>query len=945
MATFPSLDQVTSPSDLPNYEEQILAYWDEIKAFQRSVSERPASKPFVFYDGPPFVTGSPHYGSILGSIAKDVVPRYWTMKGYRVERQWGWDCHGLPIENMIEKELGLKNGKRGIEEFGIANFNNACRSAIAELDATWEVIIRRIGRWVDFKNSYKTMDTNYMESVWWAFQQLWQKELVYQGRKVMLYCPRCATPLSNFEIAMDNSYVDVKEWGTTYKFEILPKTYALAWSTTPWTKIGTMALALHPELTYAVVKQGDETYLLAESRLSELNDTPYEVLKTLSGKEAVQEFSNPFTPHFDWAGLTPEERTRAYRLVTDEFVTADTGTGIVTLAIYGEDDYRVMKEQNIPLYDYVDENGRLDQTIQNLEWAGQSLLKVNDAIDADLTERGLVYKREPHTHSVATCYRCNTRLYHAPLPAWFIDVQKIKPKLIAHNEPINWYPEHLKYGRFGNGLKSAPDWNISRSRYWGTPMPIWSGVSDSGEEQMRIIGSIEELKQWAVDPTQVAALTDIHREFVDDIEIWVDEAKTVRGRRVPEVFDVWIESGSMPFAAKHYPFEKKEEFEAAYPAQFISEYIAQTRAWFYTLHVLSVGLFDAPSFLNVLTSGVITAADGQKMSKSKKNYTDPLLLINSQGADALRLYLMASPVMKAENLAFNDTDVTKLRQRVLNMWWNVVSFYRMYQPAGWTPSAPEPTNVIDRWMIARINAAIAQISTDFDHYNVADASRQIIDVVGDLSTWYLRQSRDRLRAGDVPSWNTFAWILQQLSLIAAPVVPFIAEASFHAVDPQADSVHLAEWPTASTTEQDATLLTEMDLARKVVEAGHAQRKLLGLKVRQPLATATVTGARLSAEVTEIVALELNVKAVDFVDREQLSVTLDTTITPELAAESQARELVRSIQQLRRESGTTVDELVEVTAPTWPTAWESYIMERAKISRLVVGPELLVTRRQ
>lgn len=954
MPEFPSLDQIKTPQQLPEFEEQVLAYWDETQAFQRSISERPTSKPYVFYDGPPFVTGSPHYGSILGSIAKDVVPRYWTMKGYRVERQWGWDCHGLPIENMIEKELGLKNGKRGIEEFGIANFNNACRSAIAELDATWDVIIRRIGRWVDFKNSYKTMDTSYMESVWWAFKQLDQKNLIYEGKKVILYCSRCATPLSNFEIAMDNSYVDVTEHSTTYKFPLVgsDKTYALAWSTTPWTKIGTMALALHPEFTYVLAQQGEETFLLAESRLSELTGE-YTITETMSGTEAIAKFSH-YQPHFDWAPLSAEERPRAYRLVTADFVTADAGTGIVTLAVYGEDDYKVMKEQGIPLYDYVDDNGHFDATIQNPDWAGKFMLKLNDAIDQDLSDRGLVYKREPHTHSVATCYRCGTRLYYAPLPAWFINIQALKPRLIENNEPINWYPQHLKHGRFGNGLQSAPDWNISRSRYWGTPMPVWR--SEDGQHT-RIIESIAELKQWAVDPSQVENLTDIHREFVDDIALWVNDDRTIQGKRIPEVFDVWVESGAMSFAAKHYPFEKKAEFEAAYPAQFISEYIAQTRAWFYTLHVLSVALFDAPSFLNVLTTGVITAADGQKMSKSKKNYTDPMVLINSQGADALRLYLMASPVTKAENLAFTDSDVGKLRQRVLNMWWNVVSFYRMYQPkdlADTTVPSESDRRGMDRWMLARLDQATTAITQAFEGYNLAEASRQVMTLVDEVSTWYLRLSRDDLRVGNTGAWATFATVLERLALVSAPIVPFISEMTWQTVKPGQDSVHLQFWPEVAVLSEaekkDADqLLSEMQVARSIVEAGHAQRKDLGIKVRQPLAKITVITEPLSSEILEVIAGELNVKTVlceaGTTGAEKLSVTLDTTLTPELEAEGRARELIRSIQQLRREAGSSVDEWITLQAPishaNWPRDFESVIKEKAKVSKFILGSDLKI----
>lgn len=921
---------LTQRQELPAVEEQVLGFWDEINAFQRSIDERSTDKPYVFYDGPPFVTGSPHYGSILGSIAKDVVPRFWTMKGYRVERQWGWDCHGLPMEHMIEKELGLSGGRRGIEKFGIKNFNDACRAAIARIDKTWEVIIRRIGRWVDYENSYKTMDTDYMESVWWGFQQLWEKGHVYEGRKVILYCPRCGTPLSNFEIAMDNSYQEVEEASTTYKFSVEGEsnTYLLAWSTTPWTKLGTMALAVNPKLTYVWVKQGEETYILAEAALGHLKDEPYEILDKKPGVELA---GLRYTPHFEFA----PDNTGAHIVVADEFVTADTGTGIVTLAVYGEDDFRVMQREGIPQYDYVNDEGRLDSTITKEEWTGRKISEVNEEIDAYLEEKGLIYKHENHTHSVALCYRCSTRLYYAPLPAWFVNVQKLKPELLEQNEKINWYPSHLKHGRFAKGIEGAPDWNISRSRFWATPMPIWR---DESGKQMRVIGSIAELAEWAVDPSQVEGLNDIHREFVDPIEVWVDDARTVKGTRIPEVFDVWIDSGSMPFASRHYPFQNQEKFEQAYPAQFISEYINQTRAWFYVMHVLSVALFEKPSFLNAHNTGVVLAQDGTKMSKSKKNYPDPVALLEREGADALRLYLMQSPVSKAENLAFTEADVTMLRKRILNIWWNVFVFYTTYKPSDWTPSRPQPEHVMDRWILALLEQKKAQWSTAFENYDLQTPSRGIIEFVGELSQWYVRQSRDRLRSGDEQGWNTFRWVLMQFSQIAAPVVPFISEAIYQHLDAETDSVHLTLWPEAVEAFTNEALLTEMAAVRPVIEAGHAQRKSSGIKVRQPLAKIMVTAqqAEPSQAVKEIMQQELNVKAVEWKQASELSVTLDTTLTPELEAEGRAREIVREVQQLRKEQNVPIDGEIVLTLAEWPTEWEEYIRQRTKARELKQG---------
>lgn len=921
---------LTQRQELPAVEEQVLGFWDDINAFQRSIDERSSDKPYVFYDGPPFVTGSPHYGSILGSIAKDVVPRFWTMKGYRVERQWGWDCHGLPMEHMIEKELGLTGGRRGIEKFGIKNFNDACRTAIARIDKTWEVIIRRIGRWVDYENSYKTMDTDYMESVWWAFKQLWEKGHVYEGRKVILYCPRCGTPLSNFEIAMDNSYQEVEEPSTTYKFAVKGETntYLLAWSTTPWTKLGTMALAVNPQLTYVWVKQGEETYILAETALSHLKEESYEVLSKKLGAELA---GMQYEPHFTFA----PNNTGAHRVVADEYVTADTGTGIVTLAVYGEDDYRVMQREEVPLYDYVNEEGRLDHTITKEEWTGRKISEVNTDIDAFLEEKGLIYKHESHSHSVALCYRCGTRLYYAPLPAWFVNVQKLKPQLLKQNEKINWYPGHLKHGRFAKGIESAPDWNISRSRYWSTPMPIWR---DESGKHMRVIGSIAELSEWAVEPSQVVGLTDIHREFVDPIEVWVDEARTVKGTRIPEVFDVWVDSGSMPFASRHYPFQNQQKFEQSYPAQFISEYINQTRAWFYVMHVLSVALFDEPSFLNAHNTGVILAQDGTKMSKSKKNYPDPVALLEREGADALRLYLMQSPVSKAENLAFTESDVTMLRKRVLNIWWNVFVFYATYKPANWTPVQPQSEHVMDRWVLALLEQKKAEWSTAFENYDLQTPSRGIIEFVGELSQWYVRQSRDRLRAGDEQGWNTFRWILLQFSQIAAPLVPFISEAIYQNLDAENDSVHLSLWPETVVEFTNEALLAEMAAIRPVIEAGHAQRKANGIKVRQPLAKILVTSAQAepSEAVKQIMEQELNVKDVEWQRGSELAVQLDTTLTPELEAEGRAREIVREVQQLRKEQNVPIDGEIILTLPEWPAEWEEYIRQRTKAKELNKG---------
>lgn len=927
------------PMNFPEMEEKVLKYWDETNAFEQSVSSRSDSKPFVFYDGPPFATGLPHYGHLLGSIMKDIIPRYWTMKGYKVERRWGWDCHGLPIENIIEQELELKGGKRGIEEYGIAAFNDACRSAILRFDAQWEKVIHRIGRWVDMKHSYKTMDTPYMESVWWAFKRLHDKQLIYQGKKVILYCPRCATPLSNFEIAMDNSYKDVTEDSTIYKFPIenQPDTYILAWSTTPWNKIATPALAVNPNLTYLKVKQHDQHYYLAENRTNML-DGSYEVEQEFQGKELEK---LTFTQLYDF--YPNREGKKAGIIVADDFVTSEEGTGVVTLAIYGEDDYRVMQKHNIQLIEHVDEAGKFKPEVT--PWAGMYILKANPLIDEAVKKRGLIYSQKTITHSVPTCYRCNTRLYYAPLPAWFIDINTLKPQLAQLNEQISWYPTHLKYGRFGKGLETAPDWNISRSRYWGTPMPIWI---DDVSKQYRVIGSIEELKRWAIDPDSVANITDIHRQYIDDIQIYVDDAKTRVGKRIKEVFDCWVESGSMPFAAEHYPFENKEKFESRFPAQYICEYIAQTRAWFYTLHVMSTALFNKPAFENALTTGTIMAEDGTKMSKSKRNFPDPMTIINEYGVDALRLYFSSSPIMKtAENVNFSKSSIDEIKKKVINIIWNVFSFLRLYDtsdaPIGYNAA---PQHILDIWLVSRTEKLKNIVIQAMDDYNVVDTSRELMQYVDDLSTWYLRLSRDRIKNGDIEALITLKTSLHVWSTLIAPFAPFIAEVIHQNLTTTPnESIHLSLFESLPTSQIDENVLTQMETVKAVVSLGHSERKANNISLKQPLAQMTIkTNQAFSSVYIELMKQELNLKdiTVEPSDQPDTVVILDTNLTPALQNEGKAREIIRKIQKARKESNTTIEEYISVELPQWPVEFEAEIKAKVKAATLIQGPTLKIS---
>ena len=927
---------------LPAFEEEILAFWEETKAFEVSIERRSTSKPYNFYDGPPFATGLPHYGHLLASTIKDVIPRYKTMQGFKVERVWGWDCHGIPIENMIENELELKGGRKGIEALGIDKFNQACRASILKFDKEWQQMISRLGRWVDFKHSYKTMDRGFMESVWWGFAQMYQKELVYQGRKVILYCPRCETPLSNFEIAMDNSYKDVTEPTAIVSFRLKNSqdldsstpTSLLAWTTTPWTLLGNVAVAVSPTTQYVCVQTEKKRFWLAEERVSAVFSKDLKELTIVDRKQGSELVGLEYEPLYRFEDYD----TPVYQVLAGEFVTTEEGTGLVHISpVYGEDDYALVKKHEFPVPDVLDEQGKFLPIFEPI--AGQFYKKGNQWILEDLESRGLLFSSPDHTHSYPYCYRCSTPLYYNAVPAWFIDVQKIKSRLIEENEKIAWYPNFLKHGRFLHGLENAPDWNISRSRFWGTPMPIW--VSSTGKR--RVISSIQELRDWAVNPELVGDLADIHREFIDDLEIWVDDEKTEKGRRIPEVFDCWVESGSMPFAALHYPFENKESFEQSYPADFISEYIAQTRAWFYTLHVISVGLFDQPSFLNVVATGTILAEDGTKMSKSKKNFPDPKLLISKYGVDPIRLYLMSSPVMRADNFNFSEQQVAEIRNKVFGVLWNTVAFFKMYKETPFESSplvVSEQMHVLDRWLVSRISTLVAKVTTSMDQYDVVTAARALVGFVSELSTWYLRLSRDRLRTPNSPSLQVFGEALKILAQLFAPITPFVSEMIYQQLmGLDAGSVHHTDWPSGWDSFQDLELEKNMSLIRRLVEQGHAIRKAESLRVRQPLASASITASQtLSDELLKIFRQEVNIEQTTLEVKQdaQPSLEIDTKLTPELLEKGEMRDVIRQIQDLRKDAKVPFDALVVVEISSWPERYEEEIKSKTLTKELIRG---------
>ncbi len=890
-------------------EKDILEYWDAHRIFERSVEDRPLDKRYTFYDGPPFATGLPHYGHLLASIIKDVIPRYKTMQGYRVERRWGWDCHGIPIENMIEKELDLKGGKKGIEEMGIGKFNAACRAAILRFDKEWEGTIRRIGRWVDFKNSYKTMDNSFMESVWWGFKMLHEKGLVYEGRRVILYCPRCATPLSNFEIAMDNSYKDVEDNSLFVKFRRkgTMNEYFVAWTTTPWTLPGNVALAVDANADYVKVRRGDEFLWVAAKCIEALGEGG-EIGQTVKGSTLV---GAEYEPLF---AFMPTEGKKAHYIVAADFVSLDDGTGIVhTAAIFGEDDYKLAQKMDLPCVPTLDDQGRFLDFVVPLKSVFYK--KGEQWVIDDLASRNLVLRAEKMTHSYPMCYRCATPLYFNAVPAWFINVQKLKPELATQNEKINWYPEHLKHGRFGKGLETAPDWNISRSRFWGTPMPVWVGERTG---KIRILGSFADLKIWAVDTLQAEGLTDFHREFLDPLEVWVDDEKTEKGRRIPEVFDCWVESGSMPFAAQHAPFENNATFETSFPAQFVTEYIAQTRAWFYVMHVMSVGLFGSHAVDNILTTGTVLAGDGTKMSKSKKNYPDPNIVIEKYGADAVRYYLMSTPIVNGENLNFSEAGVDEVAKKFINILRNVHAFYNLYREHD-IGKAESSHHVLDAWIMARLHETLNAETASFEEYDLSSASRVLQSFVTDLSTWYVRRSRDRMSgkngaADQRVALITLHTVLDVFSKMLAPFMPFLAEMIYRDVAQASDgdSVHRQAWPNLGKIGDDNLVLQEMGQVRAIVSRVMEIREKSGRAVKQALASMVITvpSGNIEQEYIDVILEETNVKKAE-VKKGELDVTLDTTLTPELIREGMAREIIRRVNGLRKEAGMTIADRIDL----------------------------------
>ena len=1108
-------------SEIAKREEETLSRWQSAHIFEKTLEQTKDGKHFSFYDGPPFATGLPHYGHILTSVVKDVIPRYQTMRGRYVRRVWGWDCHGLPVENLIEQELGLGH-KKDIEAYGLEKFNEAARASVVRYDTEWKKIIPRIGRFIDMEHSYRTMDANYTESIWWAFKNLFDQGLIYQGFKSMHICPRCETTLSSNEVA--DGYKDITDISVTAKFALVgePNTFVLAWTTTPWTLPGNVALAVNPVEEYVKVLFENQTYILASARVEEVfKGKEYILDEKMRGADLA---GKAYAPIFDYysAQANLPYKENGWKIYGADFVTMESGTGVVHIApAFGEDDMALGKKENLPFVQHVGMDGVMKNEVR--DFAGVSVkpkAKEKDGhqstdilIIKHLAGMGALFAKEKMVHAYPHCWRCDTPLLNYAAESWFVKVSALKEKLLAQNAETNWVPKNMRDGRFGKWLEGARDWAISRSRFWGAPLPVWKcetcttekvlgsraelaehtkksgntyivmrhgqaesnvqnilcasiegcggklglteegtqmvhktaetlkgknidlivasplkrthdtakivaetigikeeaiildnrlreigfGVLDgkSGQEyhktfttirekfdrcpeggetlvemKSRVMNVLEELEAkyvgktilivtheygvWMLEagtrgmnkdeatllkegrddfvetgtarelpftpfPHNADFEFDFHRPYIDEVPVGCSCGSDMK--RVPYVFDCWFESGSMPYAQFHYPFENAELFEKNFPANFIGEGVDQTRGWFYNMLVLSVGLFNKAPFQQVVVNGQILAEDGQKMSKKLRNYPDPWMLLNTYGADAIRYYLLSAPIVHAEDMAFSEKGVDEVVKKFIMRLTNVLSFYELYAEKGVQQTEGGSQNILDQWILARLAEVVRETTTSFDTYELDRAMKPLNLFVDDLSTWYLRRSRERFKADDVldraQALVTTRTILLEFSKVLAPVMPFLAEHIYGRVGGEKESVHLESWPENLKAQEDQSLLAKMEEARRIVSLALEVRAKVGIKVRQPLALITVKNALLKDDegYRSIILDEINIKELSFDSANEEEVLLDTIITPLLKQEGQFRDLLRSVQELRKEMALTPADVVVLRIQT------------------------------
>ncbi len=1017
-ARYPS---VPSKADIPALEERILERWKENGTFESTV-ERPAgSEPtstFVFNDGPPFANGLPHYGHLLTGYVKDIIPRFQTMKGARVERRFGWDCHGLPAEMQTEKETGI-SGRKAIMDFGIDNFNDACRSSVLRYTSEWEDYVTRQARWVDFKDDYKTMDLDYMESVMWAFKQLWDKGLLYTADRVMPYSWGAQTPLSNFEIRLDDATRPRQDPAVTVGFSLDPvdgdpaPLKILAWTTTPWTLPSNLALAVGPDLEYVVVDQDGEHVVLAQGSLDryarELGEEPT-IVAHMTGSALVGRTYRPLFSYFT-------DNPNSFVVLGADFVELGEGTGVVHMAPgFGEDDQRVCTEAGIPLVVPVDDAGEYTDEIS--DFAGMNVFDANPKVIAHLKDVDRVFRHETYDHNYPHCWRTDTPVIYRAVPSWYVRVTDLNQRLLEVNQEINWIPEHIRDGQFGKWLEGARDWSISRNRFWGAPIPVWE--SDNPDfPRTDVYGSLDEIEaDFGVRPT------DLHRPFIDDLVRPNPDDPSGKSmmRRVPEVLDCWFESGSMPYAQLHYPFENAERFEETNPADFIVEYVAQTRGWFYTMHVLSVALFDRPAFKNVICHGVVLDAEGQKLSKKLRNYPDPIDIFNTVGSDPMRWYLVSSPILRGldTRIEADDSGVRDVVRQVINPLWNAYSFFTLYANASSYQAQvkTDSAHVLDRYILAKTSELVAQVTGSLDSYDLAGACAQVTSYLDALTNWYIRRSRERFwntqadAELDTDALDTLYTVLLTVMKVAAPLLPMVTEEIYTGLTSAEDSVHAQPWPTTNDLSPDPDLVAGMDAIRAAASASLSLREDLGIRVRQPLQKVIVAGDREAtmAPFAHQLAEEINVKEVQFsadvesfgdfrmvpnarvlgprlgkdvqtvikaakagewadngdgtvtVAGQQLAseeydltlapaegviaaplpgndaiVVLDTEMTPALLAEGTARDVVRAVQNHRKEAGLEVTDRISLLVQG-----SDEVLDAVRSNAVWIGEQVLAT---